>query len=93
MAESQLDPSSQKKIALDLLLEAWDKGIEVGLDRDLMGEVMIYMGITDLVADLGQDCTADAFEDLPDRIRQGEFTLPGELVERHSYDMPNPMHA
>jgi hypothetical protein len=93
MAESQLDADRQKKIVLDLFLEAWDKAVEVGIDLDLMSEVLVYMGVTDLVADRGEDWTADAFEDLPDRIREGEFTLPEEMSEKHSYEIPNPIHA
>lgn len=93
MAESQLDPDRQKKIVLDLFLEAWDKAVEVGIDLDLMSEVLVYMGVTDLVADRGEDWTADAFEDLPERIREGEFTLPEELSEKHAYAIPSPYHA
>lgn len=93
MAESQLDPDRQKKIVLDLFLEAWDKAVEIGVDLDLMSEVLVYMGVTDLVADRGEDWTADAFEDLPERIREGEFTLPDEMTENHAYEMPSPYHA
>lgn len=93
MAESQLDPDRQKKIALELLLEAWDKAIDVGIDADLLSEVMVYMGVTDLVAGRGEDWAAEAFEDLPDRILSGEFTLPEEMTDQHSYELPNPMHA
>jgi hypothetical protein len=93
MAESQLDTNRQKKIVLDLFLDAWNRATEAGVDSDLLSEVMVYMGVTDLVADRGEDWTADAFEDLPDRIRDGEFTLPEELSDAHSYDEPNPIHA
>ena len=80
MAESQLSPDRQKKIALDLFLEAWDKAMEVGVDSDLLSEVLIYMGVTDLVADRGENWTAEVFEDLPERIREGEFTMPEEYL-------------
>ena len=93
MAESQLDPDRQKKIVLDLFLDAWEKAMEAGIDTDLLCEVMVYMGITDLVADRGEDWTAEAFEDLPERIREGEFTLPEEMTDQHLYDLPNPIHA
>ena len=71
MAESQLDADRQKKIVLDLFLDAWNKAMDAGVDSDLVSEVMVYMGVTDLVADRGEDWTAEAFEDLPDRIRDG----------------------
>jgi hypothetical protein len=36
---------------------------------------MIYLSITDLVADRGEETAASLFENLPDRIRDGEFSL------------------
>ncbi len=93
MAESQLSPDRQKKIALDLFLEAWDKAMEAGIDSDLLSEVLIYMGVTDLVADRGEDWTADVFEDLPERIREGEFTMPEEMMDGYLPGKPNPDFA
>jgi hypothetical protein len=93
MAESQLSPDRQKKIALDLFLEAWDKAMEVGVDSDLLSEVLIYMGVTDLVADRGEDWTAEVFEDLPERIREGEFTMPEEYLDGYLPDQPHPDYA
>lgn len=78
MAESRLSEEQQKKIALDLFLNAWDKACEQGVEADLLCEVMIYMAVTDLVADRGEDLTAGLFESLPDRILDGEFTLDQE---------------
>lgn len=75
MAESRLSEEQQKKIALDLFLDGWDKACEAGVEADLLCEVMIYMAVTDLVADRGEDMTADLFETLPERIRDGEFSL------------------
>lgn len=75
MGESRLSEEQQKKIALDLFLDSWDKACESGVEADLLCEVMIYMAITDLVADRGEDHTASLFENLPDRILDGEFTL------------------
>ena len=75
MAESRPSEEQQKKIALDLFLEAWDKSCEAGVEADLLCEVMIYLSITDLVADRGEETAASLFENLPDRIRDGEFSL------------------
>lgn len=70
-----MSEEQQKKLALDLFLDAWDKAAEAGVEADLLCEVMIYMAITDLVADRGEDTTADMLDTLPERIRDGEFTL------------------
>ena len=75
MAESRLSDEQQKKFALDHFLEAWDKACENGVEADLLCEVMIYLAITDLVADRGEELTANLFEDLPARIKDGEFSL------------------
>ena len=75
MAESRLSDEQQKKFALDQFLEAWDKACENGVEADLLCEVMIYLAITDLVADRGEELTANLFEDLPARIKDGESSL------------------
>lgn len=75
MAESRLSEEQQKKLALELFLAAWDRACEAGVEADLLCEVMIYMAVTDLVADRGEDQTAGLFENLPDRIMDGEFSL------------------
>ena len=93
MGESQLGVDRQKKLALDLFLQAWDKAMDAGVDSDLLSEVLIYMGVTDLVADRGEDWTAEVFEDLPERIREGEFTLPEEMLEALNGRQPNPNFA
>lgn len=72
---SALSEEQQKKIALDLFLDAWDAACEAGVNADLLSETLIYLALTDLVADRGEEWTADIFEDIPDRIREGEFTL------------------
>lgn len=93
MAESQMSTDRQKKVALDLFLDAWDKAMEAGVDADLLSEVLIYMGVTDLVADRGEDWTAEVFEDLPERIREGEFTMPEDMLDHTNAGGPNPNFA
>lgn len=78
MAESRMSEEQQKKVALDLFLDAWDKACDAGVEADLLCEVMIYLAVTDLVADRGEETTAEMLEDLPERIRSGEFTFDDE---------------
>jgi hypothetical protein len=78
MATSTLSEEQQKKIALDLFLDAWDAACEAGVNADLLSETLIYLALTDLVADRGAEWTAEVFENIPDRIREGEFTLAEE---------------
>lgn len=81
MGSSQLGEEQQKKIALDLFLDAWDKACEIGVSADVLAEVLIYLALTDLVVDRGEDWTADVVSDLPERIRAGEFTLDEQQPE------------
>ncbi len=81
MAESRLSEDQQKKLALDLFLKTWDNACEAGVEADLLCEVMIYMAVTDLVADRGEELTAELFETLPERILDGEFTLDDDDEE------------
>ncbi len=75
MGQSQLGEEQQKKIALDMFLDTWDKACEMGVSADTLAEVLIYLALTDLVVDRGEDWTAHVVSELPDRILNGEFTL------------------
>lgn len=78
MARNRLSEAHQKKIALELFLDAWDTAGERGVTNEVLAEVLIYLAVTDLVADRGEDWTADMIEDLPERIQSGEFTIPDD---------------
>lgn len=78
MAESELDEERQKKIALDLFLDAWDRACDQGVSADILAEVLIYLSLSDLIADRGEEWTADIVAGLPERILDGEFTLQPE---------------
>lgn len=67
--------ADQKKRALSLILDAWDNGLNEGVDSVILAEVAIYAALTDLVAEQGEEAIAQIFEELPKRIRAGEFTL------------------
>lgn len=78
MATNELTTEQQKKVALDLFLDAWDAACDQGVSADLLAEVALYLALTDLVADRGEEWTAEVIEGLPERIRAGEFTLRPE---------------
>lgn len=93
MATSKLTDAQQKNIIMDLFLDAYNQAIECGVDSDLLAEVLLYMGVTDLVASRGEEWTASTFSDLPERIESGEFSLPPEMVEEGALEFPWPGHA
>lgn len=69
-----------KRRAMNLFMDAWDQGCTQGIPSELLSEVCLYLALTDLVEEHGEDDVADILETIPLRIRLGEFTV-GE--ERH----------
>jgi hypothetical protein len=77
MGQRELGEESQRKIAIEMFLDTWDKAADIGVSAEVLAEVLIYLAVTDLVDDRGEEWTADIVGDLPDRILGGEFTLEG----------------
>lgn len=68
----------QKRKVMTLFLDAWDEACAQGIPSELLSEVCLYLALTDLVEDHGEDDVADIIETLPYRIRTGEFTMEEE---------------
>ncbi len=81
MGQRQLGEESQRKIAIEMFLETWDKAADIGVTPEVLAEVLIYLAVTDLVDDRGEEWTADIVSELPDRILGGEFTLEGSEAD------------
>ncbi len=75
MVRSATEAERQKKHALDILLEAWDRALGEGVAPELLASTAIYAALADLVDTHGEDAVADMLDDLPARVRRGEFTL------------------
>lgn len=70
------DADSEKKgRALELILDAWDAALTEGAEPEVVASVAIYAALADMVDRYGQEAVADFCATLPDRVRQGEFTL------------------
>ena len=68
----------QKKQVMMMFLDTWDEACAQGISSELLSEVCLYLALTDLVEDYGEDDVAEIVESLPFRIRQGEFSLKQE---------------
>lgn len=77
---SESDTEAQKARALDLMLDAWDKALGEKVEPDVLASVAIYAALVDMIDRYGADAVADFCATLPDRVRNGEFTL----AEEHS---------
>ncbi|MGE3143681.1 MAG: hypothetical protein AB7L65_10200 [Hyphomonadaceae bacterium] len=73
-----LSAEAQKALALDLLLDAWDKALAKGVEPEVLASVAIFAALADMVDAYGADAVADMCAELPARVRAGEFTLNPE---------------
>lgn len=67
----------QKKVALSLILDAWERARAHGCSAEAVASTAIYAALTDMVELHGPEPVAQMAETLPGRIRAGEFTLAG----------------
>ena len=65
----------QKRMALERILDTWDAALEDGIQPELLATTAIFAALTDMVDLYGEEDVASMMADLPDRIRNGEFTL------------------
>jgi hypothetical protein len=64
-----------KRLALRLILEAWDAARGQGVKPELLASAAMFAALTDMVDLFGETPVAQFCEDLPDRVLRGEFTL------------------
>jgi hypothetical protein len=72
---SELETDDQKALALDLILDAWDKALAQGVEPEVLASVGIYASFVDMVDRFGEEAVADFAATLPDRLRAGEFSV------------------
>jgi hypothetical protein len=61
--------------ALDLILAAWDEGVDNGVTPQQMAYAAMFTALTDLVAIYGEAAVINLTKGLEKRLTQGEFTL------------------
>ncbi len=64
-----------KARALDLVLDAWDKGLREGVEPEVLASVAIFAALADMVDRFGEDAVSAFCATLPERVRRGEFSL------------------
>ncbi len=65
----------EKQAALRYILDAWEEAVYDGLDPDCLATAAIFAALSDMIATYGEEPIAVMCERLPDRIRNGEFTV------------------
>ncbi|MBL8543675.1 MAG: hypothetical protein JNJ63_07670 [Hyphomonadaceae bacterium] len=71
------DPE-RKGRALELILDAWDKALAEDVEPEVIASVAIYAALADMVDRYGEEAVAEFCATLPERARNGEFTLKPE---------------
>jgi hypothetical protein len=78
MLTSHADPgdtADQKQAALRLMLDAFAEGDLDGIDPDCMAQAALFAALKEFVDAYGEEPVAKFAEKLPDRVRNGEFTV------------------
>jgi hypothetical protein len=78
LSPDRLLAEAHKARALDLLLDAWDRALKDGVTPEILASTAIFAALADMVDAHGAEAVANFCEDLPARVRRGEFTLAAE---------------
>ena len=73
-----IDADDQKALALDLILDAWDKALNEGVGPEVLASVAIYAALVDMIDRFGPEAVREFCATLPERVARGEFTLSDE---------------
>jgi hypothetical protein len=71
----ELSAADEKREALNYLTEAFAEALLAGIEGDCFAHAALFTAFQELVDTYGEDAVADFAEGLPERIRNGEFTL------------------
>lgn len=75
MSSASTDASWHKKRALRYILDAWEEGLQDGLESDAIANAALFAALADLVSSYGEDAVSKMTDELSNRIDRGEFTL------------------
>ena len=65
----------QKLAALGFLQEAWREARISGVDGDCLAQASLFVALAEFVTTYGEEAAARFAEGLPQRLRNGEFSL------------------
>jgi succinylarginine dihydrolase len=74
-AEAMRAANEQKQAALRLMLEVFEEADMDGIDPDCMAQAALFTALKEFVSAYGEEPMAKFAERLPERIRNGEFTI------------------
>jgi len=65
----------ERQLALEYLAEAWNEAEDEGVPSMALAHASLFAALVTFVKTHGDDATAEFIEQLPDRIRSGEYIL------------------
>jgi hypothetical protein len=74
-AREPMADHEQKRLALGYLQEAWTEASHEGIDGDCLAQTSLFLALAELISTYGEDAAARFAENLPARIRNGEFSV------------------
>jgi predicted YcjX-like family ATPase len=77
--DASAEDQRSRQLALRYILEAWEEAVYDGLDPDCVATAAIFAALSDMIATYGEEPVAVMAERLPQRIRNGEFTVMRHL--------------
>ncbi len=78
-AEETLNRQRSRHAAMRYIIEAWEEAVYDGLHPDSVATAALFAALSEMVSAYGEETVAEMAENLPARIRKGEFTLTGAL--------------
>lgn len=66
---------AERQLALEYLADAWNSAEEDGLEPASLAHASLFAALATFVRMHGDEATADLVEQLPERIRNGEYNL------------------
>ncbi len=73
------DAGEEKRVALSYVTEAFEEARQDGLDGDCVAHAALFAAFKELVDTYGEEAVATFAENLPDKVRAGNFSV----VRRH----------
>ncbi len=73
--EKRADEQRARHAAMRYIVEAWEEAVYDGLHPDSVATAALFAALSEMVSAYGEEAVAKMAEGLPERIRNGEFTL------------------
>lgn len=75
MDSAESNEAQQRRVAMQNILDAWDDSLSEGVSAEILATTAIFAALSDMVETYGEEAVAAMAGGLPERVRQGEFTL------------------